>query len=289
MKLALGTVQFGLPYGVANRAGQVAPKAVRAILDLAAAHKIDTLDTAVSYGESEQRLGLAGVQGWQIVSKLPPVPADCVNVYDWVASTVKSSLEKLRVPRLYGLLLHRPAQLMEAGGSDLYRALQQIKHEGLVEKVGVSIYEPAELDVIFGQYAIDLVQAPFNILDRHLIDTGWLDRLSLLGAELHVRSIFLQGLLLMPYAERPMKFQKWDALWMQWERWLEVNHLTPVQACLRYVMSFPQIGKVVVGVDDVAQMKEIIQASIGELPEVPSFLVSDGATLLNPARWSELA
>ncbi len=289
MKIGLGTVQFGLPYGVANRAGQVTQSDVRSILDLAQAHHIDTLDTAVAYGESEQRLGLAGVQGWKIVSKLPSVPVSCTDVNDWVVSSVHASLQRLGVARLYGLLLHRPGQLLEDGGPRLYRALEILKSDGLVEKIGVSIYDPVELDDILIDYRMDVVQAPFNVFDRRLINSGWLERLQQRGIELHVRSVFLQGLLLIQRAERPGKFERWGGVFAKWSRWLEENQLTPVQACMRYAMSFPQISKVLIGVNGAAQLKEIIQASIGEATLIPAFPGSDDPVLLNPARWSELA
>lgn len=288
MKLGLGTVQFGLPYGVANRTGQVTQSDVRSILDLARAHQIDTLDTAVSYGESEQRLGLAGVQSWKIVSKLPPLPVSCANIEEWVVSTVHTSLQRLGINRLYGLLLHRPGQLLEEDGPTLYRALQMLKSYGLVQKIGVSIYDPVELDEILCDYSIDLLQAPFNVFDRRLIDSGWLERLQKHGAELHVRSVFLQGLLLMTPADRPGKFQRWNGVLTKWTRWLESHQLTPIEACLRYAMSFPQISKVLVGVDGVSQLQEIIQASIGEVPPIPAFPEFEDSILLNPARWNEL-
>jgi aryl-alcohol dehydrogenase-like predicted oxidoreductase len=213
VKLALGTVQFGLDYGIANQQGQVPVDEAGAILDLAFAHGVDTLDTAVAYGNCEQRLGEIGVGGWRVISKLPAIPDGCKDIYRWVADEVTASLRRLHITCLSGLLLHRPRQLLEDGGDRLYKVLQQLKDEGRVQKIGVSIYEPAELDELFDRYQLDLVQAPFNILDGRLIDSGWLARLPEQGVELHVRSIFLQGLLLMHAGERPKKFHRWQTIW----------------------------------------------------------------------------
>jgi aryl-alcohol dehydrogenase-like predicted oxidoreductase len=288
MRLGLGTVQFGLPYGVSNHKGIVPEAEVQSILKLAQENKIDTLDTAVSYGESEHCLGIAGVRAWKIVSKLPPIPHDCENVDHWITGTVKSSLQRLTVSRLHGLLLHRPAELLETRGEVIYRTLENLKNEGLVQKIGISIYEPAELDVILSRYDFDLVQAPFSILDRRLADTGWMDRLHKMGTELHVRSIFLQGLLLMPPALRPKKFDRWGRVWTEWARWLAANNLDAVTACLRFANSFPKISKIIIGVDSEQQLKEAIRVSAGKLPDCPPFCLDDSAELLNPARWSEL-
>ena len=134
----------------------------------------------------------------------------------------------------------------------------------------------------------DVVQAPFNILDRRLIDSGWFGRLRDLGVELHVRSVFMQGLLLMPATLRPAKFHRWQPLWNEWDRWLRAHQLTPLEACLRYALSFNEIRRVIVGVDTPGQLKEIIAAAAGELPPVPFGLRSTDVALLNPSNWPHL-
>lgn len=288
MRLALGTAQFGLPYGIANQAGQVTRDEGKAMLQLAADNGIDTLDTAIAYGESEQRLGEIGVPDWQIVSKLPAIPDDCADISQWVAEAVDGSLRRLKVNRLYGLLLHRPQQLLEKGGDELYRALRQLRQADLVQKIGVSIYEPAELDAINSRFQLDLVQAPFNLMDRRLIESGWLERLKEQGTELHVRSIFLQGLLLMSPGERPRKFDRWATLWATYDAWLAHAGLTPAQACLQYALSFPEISKVIVGVDSLRQLKEILQSAEGTLPATLPDMCCADIDLINPARWAAL-
>jgi len=197
MKLGIGTVQFGLNYGVANRQGQVSQDEAKAILGHAWASGMDTLDTAIAYGDSEQRLGEIGIRDWRVVSKLPSIPDGCSDISQWVTDSVNESLQRLKVKCLYGLLLHQPKQLLGQAGGRLYSVLQQLKRDGRIEKIGISIYDPEELDAVCSHYHLDMVQAPFNIFDRRLIDSGWLARLAEQDTELHVRSVFLQGLLLM--------------------------------------------------------------------------------------------
>ena len=103
------------------------------------------------------------------------------------------SLKRLGVSKLYGLLLHNSQQLLSSQGEALYQALVAIQGQGRVEKIGVSVYGPDELDAIWPSYKFDLVQAPFNILDRRLVISGWLARLGRSGTEIHVRSVFLQA------------------------------------------------------------------------------------------------
>lgn len=288
MKLALGTVQFGQSYGVANKAGQVPAAEAKAILEYAASTGINMLDTAVGYGNSEQRLGEIGIHEWQVVSKIPAVPDGCGDIMGWVTESVQSSLQRLGLPRLYALLLHKPQQLLGADGGQIYAALQQLRETGLVQKIGTSIYAPAELDDLCRRYEFDVVQAPFNLLDRRLIESGWMSRLANSGVELHVRSIFLQGLLLMPSSDRPAKFNRWQAQWSAYSDWLRSAELTPLQACVRHSMSFPEVTRVIVGVDNSDQLRSIFEAASGPVPIPPSALQVHDCDLLNPSVWATL-
>lgn len=288
MKLALGTVQFGLAYGVANTSGQVSRDAAKAILQLAQQTGMDTLDTANAYGQSESVLGHIGVQNWMVVTKLPAVPNGCLDFTQWVQSETLASMRRLGVTGLYGLLLHRPEQLLEANGEVLFAALQSLKAQGLVQKIGVSIYGPAELDALSGRYAFDLVQAPLNLVDRSFVTSGWAQRLQNEGVEVHTRSTYLQGLLLMPKDKRHTKFERWRDIWTEWDNWLEATRLTPLQACLRYTHSLDCIDRVVVGVDSVTQLEDAIAAVQGVLPSLPKFKALQDNRLINPATWNQL-
>jgi aryl-alcohol dehydrogenase-like predicted oxidoreductase len=287
-RLALGTAQFGLPYGIANQYGQVPRSAAKAMLELAAANGIDTLDTAVAYGESETCLGEVGTQGFKVVTKLTAVPDGCADVSGWVKAQVVASLARLGVSVVYGLLLHRPQQLLESGGEALYQTLQELKKTGQVQKVGVSVYAPGELETLIPRYRFDLVQAPFNLVDRRLQTSGWLQRLKEEGVEIHTRSAFLQGLLLMPQDSIPKKFSPWADLWGKWHNWLAHHTTSAAQACLAFPLSFPEIGRVIVGADSVSQLQQIISAATCIAPDDFPDLHCDAENLINPARWPSL-
>lgn len=285
-RLALGTVQFGLPYGISNVGGQIAQDDVGAILGHARALGIDTLDTAIGYGDSENRLGQAGVERWRVVSKLPAVPETVTDIAAWGHESVAGSLDRLKLSRLYGLLLHRPQQLLGPAGDALYTELVALRDQGKVEKIGVSIYGPDELDTLCSRFEFDLVQAPFNIVDRRLATSGWLGRLREAGTEVHVRSVFLQGLLLIPAANRPSAFGRWQPLWDRWDRWLDEQALTPVQACLGFALAHPEVDRVIVGVDSLGQLREIAMSAVAPRSAPPVELISEDLDLLNPSRWN---
>jgi aryl-alcohol dehydrogenase-like predicted oxidoreductase len=284
-RLALGTVQFGMRYGVANRIGQVATAEARLILERARTSGMDTLDTAAAYGASETILGSLGVADWIVVSKIPAVPADCSDVRTWMRACVTATLERLHVPRLGGLLLHAPMQLRGPNGRAIHSVLSELQEEGLTERIGISVYGPEELDALIDSFDLDLVQAPFNVLDRRLATTGWLGRLRSTGIDIHVRSLFLQGLLLMGAAQRPPEFSRWHRLWDLWDRWLASTGLTVVQACVGFAAAHPDIDRAVVGVDSLQQLDEILSAlTLGDI-ELPQSLACEERDLIDPRCW----
>ena len=288
MKFALGTVQFGLDYGIANSTGRTRIEGAASILRQAHAQGIDTLDTAISYGESESTLGQIGVEHWHVVTKLPALPDDCADVRGWVDSHMEASLQRLGISQAHGVLLHRPDQLLGSRGEALFNALQHIKAQGITRKVGISVYGPDELEKIATEMPFDLVQAPLSILDRRLVESGWAQRLKDQGTELHVRSAFLQGLLLLSHDKRPAKFARWNTIWSEWARWLGETGLTPLQACLGYVVSMETVDKVVVGVDSPEQLQEVLTAYRSLLPSLPDWQQPIDMDLINPARWSQI-
>lgn len=288
MKIVLGTVQFGLSYGVNNPQGIPSEDEIKSILKTARNAGIDTLDTATEYGDSEKKIGEYSGNQFKVITKLPAVPAGTDDVGSWMYEIVARSIQRLETEQLYGILLHRPHQLLDDGGTSLYSSLKQIQSEGLVKKIGISVYSPEELDRLLFHYDFDIVQAPFNIIDNRLVDSGWMKKLNGMGTELHVRSIFLQGLLLMDNYKRASKFDTWQPLWSRYHDWLRDNNLTAMQACLRYALSFSEINKVVVGVDSHRHLTEILAALGSDLPKIPDYLYSDDLRLLNPQNWASL-
>lgn len=288
-KLALGTAQFGVNYGIANTGGQVSALEALAILQCARNAKIDLLDTAIAYGESEAVLGQSGISDFKVVSKLPAFPENTESVGDWVCKQIEGSLNRLGIVSLCGLLLHRSTDLLGPHANALIESLQQLKANGLVKKIGVSIYDPAELDRVMQLMNIDLVQAPLSLIDRRLETSGWLRQLRTHGVEVHTRSTFLQGLLLMPRKQIPEKFRQWSQLWDQWAAALGSRNISALKACLAYPLSLPEVDRVVVGVDSAEQLEKLVSAAHTLHPEHDwSFMVSRDPMLINPSNWVRL-
>jgi aryl-alcohol dehydrogenase-like predicted oxidoreductase len=287
-RLVLGTAQFGLPYGVANKSGQVSRAEAMLMLRIASQNFIDTIDTAITYGESEECLGSIGLKDFKVVTKLPSIQKDCLNIGDWVHDQVKLSLSRLGLGQLYGLLIHNSEDLLGPNGSALYRGLDSLKEKGIVKKIGVSIYSPNELESLTKDFSFDLIQAPFNLIDQRLLQSGWMKKLKDNGVEIHARSAFLQGLLLMKEKDIPAKFSPWRHLWKIWHLWLTENKVSALQASLAFSLSCPEIDRVVVGADSHDQLVEIINSTnillnVG----LPNLICAD-ENLINPTNWPKL-
>lgn len=190
-ELALGTVQLGLPYGIHNRAGQPRREEAFAILSEAWKSGVRALDTASAYGESEAILGEHHAahpeMNFKICTKAPaqgplaPGPR----------AALESSLERLRRGRVEWFLLHRAEDLRDAR---VRREMLECREQGLAEKVGVSVYEPREVEEALDLFPVEAVQLPLNFLDQRALRSGLLERLRASGVEVFTRSVFLQGL-----------------------------------------------------------------------------------------------
>ena len=285
MKLALGTAQFGMSYGINNMAGQVSQHAVQQILQYASLVGMHTIDTAIAYGNSEQCLGLNGVDAFEVITKLPSIPESCNNIEDWMLREVESSLNRLDITCLHGLMLHRPDQLYGPMGERILASLMRLKEAGLFRKAGVSVYDPEEFDQLFSLADFGIVQCPLNLMDRRLVDSGWLQKLTLKSVEVHTRSSFLQGLLLMERGDIPNKFETWKCYWDRWDEWVRDNNTSRLHGCLSYCLSHRGVDRVVVGVDKKSQLEEIVAASnVKVIDSFPDLTCSD-PNLINPANW----
>ena len=286
-KIGLGTVQFGVDYGVNSSRGKVQACEVEKILNFARAKGIDLLDTAPAYGDCERVLGSCDVKDFRVMTKTRHFSGDVIGSRELsiLKSDFSCSLGELKLESVYGLLVHNSVDLLKPGSKALFDWLYYLKRTGKICKIGVSIYDYTHLDVILQNFDIDLVQLPVNILDQRLVSSGMLEKLQNKGVEVHARSVFLQGLLLMNKQSRPDQFKRWSNLWTVWDEWLSDNRMTALEASIRYVLTLPGVSQALVGVDSEAQLKEIVASACGLLPEIPKELCLDDVQLLNPSNW----
>lgn len=290
MKLGLGTVQFGMNYGISNTRGKPSDDEIKRTLDVAHGAGIQIIDTAHTYGESEAALGrnLPAKHDFRIVTKTLPLRTETVSEGDiqQIISAFHLSLERLRQPAVYGLLVHHAPDLLAEGGEHLMSALLSLKSRGLVKKIGVSVYDQLELDAILSRYVIDMVQLPFNVLDQRLLESGTLPRLNKAGIEIHARSIFLQGLLLMNPNNLEAHFQPAQEPLKKFHAFARSHGKTPLELALHFATNRKEIDHVIIGINHPEELADIISAS--EKPssrnDYSDFSIHD-ETVLNPALW----
>ena len=283
-RIVLGGAQLGLPYGILNGGETLSREEVARILDTAVDHGIDSIDTAIAYGQSESIIGETSQNRFNIISKLPPLPVDISNVSEWVHSQVQGSLSRLKCTSLDALLLHRPQDLTGAQGAELYAAIGSLMAEKMIHRFGVSIYSPDDLEGIIGTFDIQVVQAPLNVFDRRIL--GVTNRLSALNIEVHVRSVFLQGVLIASPKDRPQRFEPWSEHLAQFDEWVRSSGVSAMACCLGFALQQPGIAKLVIGTTSAASLDEIMTSIPNSVLEVPAHLQSSVEQLIDPRFWN---
>ena len=283
-RIVLGGAQLGLPYGILNGGETLSREEVARILDTAVDHGIDSIDTAIAYGQSESIIGETSQNRFNIISKLPPLPVDISNVSEWVHSQVQGSLSRLKCTSLDALLLHRPQDLTGAQGVELYAAIESLMAEKMIDRFGVSIYSPDDLEGIIGTFDIHVVQAPLNVFDRRIL--GVTDQLSALNIEVHVRSIFLQGVLIASPQDRPQRFEPWSEHFALFDEWVRSSGVSAMACCMGFALQQSGIAKLVIGTTSAESLDEIMNSIPNSVLEVPTHLQSSVEQLIDPRFWN---
>jgi aryl-alcohol dehydrogenase-like predicted oxidoreductase len=283
-RIVLGGAQLGLPYGILNGGETLSREEVARILDTAVDRGIDSIDTAIAYGQSESIIGETSQNRFNIISKLPPLPVDISNVSEWVHSQVQGSLSRLKCTSLDALLLHRPQDLTGAQGVELYAAIKSLMAEKMIDRFGVSIYSPDDLEGIIDTFEIHVVQAPLNVFDRRIL--GVTDQLSALNIEVHVRSIFLQGVLIASPQDRPQRFEPWSEHFALFDEWVRSSGVSAMACCMGFALQQSGIAKLVIGTTSAESLDEIMNSIPNSVLEVPTHLQSSVEQLIDPRIWN---
>jgi aryl-alcohol dehydrogenase-like predicted oxidoreductase len=286
--LGLGTAQFGSVYGITNTRGKVPSAEIVAVLDLAPDGAV--IDTAPGYGKSEEILGrlLPRRRRFKIVTKTETGPA--AGGAPDLRKNFLRSLRRLRQKNVYALLAHRAADVCGEPGAERMGAMRALKKEGLVRKIGVSVYDAREIDAVLSEHDVDLIQLPLNVFDRRLAESGHLVKLHRKGIEIHARSVFLQGVLLGTAADARRWFgDRFGKHFAAYEARLHELNFSKLDAAVSFVRGRKEISAVIFGVSSLAEWRKISTAfrRRGKV-RVPDFSYSD-AHVLNPALWKKKA
>lgn len=283
MELALGTVQFGLDYGVAGRGAPVPEDEVRQILRRASQLGIRVIDTAQAYGDIQARLaGLAPDGAFGIVTKLPPLPRDLLaaEAGAWAVQALQRAKDELG-SALHAVLFHRGEDLLESRGAVLWeRCSNWAAASGC--SLGISCYDPDTLRQVRERYPVAIAQLPGNAFDQRLSKLHLTPEQPL---QVHVRSAFLQGLLLMQEAEAARRVPRAAKALAAWHDWLRKHSLRALPAALGFVKALKGATHCVVGVDGLEQLEQVAAAWDAAAPLHADALAVDDLQVIDPRHW----
>ena len=287
-RLALGTAQIGLPYGLTGRT--LARESTAELLRVAWDEGVDMLDTAAAYGDAERLIGelRPAHARFAVVSRIgapaePGIPA--------AEQAVRAALARLRTQRLDALLVHHAPHLLAPGGAERFAELERLKRDGLIGRIGVSIYDAATLQSVLAAYPIDIVQLPLNVLDQRLVRDGSLAALAARGVEVHARSVFLQGVLLTEPASLPPRCAQARAPVERFRAAAAAAGLSAAAAALAFVAGCAGVSRIVIGVDGASQLRANIAALHEALARGRTFdaaaLAVEERAVIDPRIWSK--
>jgi len=287
-KLCIGSAQFGLNYGINNTSGMVSEIEIHKVLSLSLKYNINMIDTAHAYGQSEERIGKHDLSGWNIVTKIPSI--DYGAYFSGVINKfVESSLARMKIDSLYGLLIHDTKNFLDHPNySRILSDLIDLKNSKIVKKIGLSIYDVSILKRI--DYSdlqhFDIIQCPFNLADQRLLESPEIIFLKSIGAEIHARSIFLQGLLLMNRESRPVQFLKFNQWFESYDAYITNTGYSRLEACLKFALHTSILDRVIVGIDSSDQLLEMLSLNLEEKFLKPDQISCNSMDLIDPTRWN---
>ena len=282
--ICLGTANFGFDYGINKK--KIKNKDLKKIIDCAKKENIKFIDTAINYKNSEKNIGLINSYNLKIITKLPQIPKKIINVEKWIINKIKQSCNRLKTNSLYGVLIHDTGELKNKKISKkIYKAFDYLLKKKIVKKIGLSIYDPSELDTFFNKYNYQIIQAPINIFDRRIISSGWGKKLINRNVEIFARSVFLKGLLLRDADKVPKEFLKWHQKFIKFEKWVQKKNISKVEACIRSTKSINAVKKIILGISNLDQLKENINFLKKKKLLIPADLNIKSGKILNPKKW----
>jgi aryl-alcohol dehydrogenase-like predicted oxidoreductase len=282
-KLGLAAAQFGLDGSGAPRGRPPAAEA-REMLAIAGRAGLPAIDTAAVYGHAEQLLGEAFPRPLPFSLIIPTARAD--RGPDFVEAEARASLRRLGVEEAYAVVVPMVSDLFGPHGEAVWTRLKKLRDEGLFAKVGVAVHASDDPVGVVKRLKPDLVQAPASLLDQRLLADGALSRIAGQGIEVHLRSIFLNGLLFLPPDRVPSQLKGAAGRLSRVRRMIAEGRSDPLQAALGFALSRPEATAVLVGVTSAAELSAVIAAAGSPPPDLDwDDMAIDDPVALDPSRW----
>lgn len=286
-RIALGTAQLGMDYGITNHKGKPSSEEAYQILQSAKNHNIQLLDTAANYGSSEKLIGEFDTDHYfKVSTKIPSLEVN--NFFNSASSFIESSLDALQRKKLDYCFLHEPMQLLLDNGNLIWEILIEARKRQAINKIGFSLYDEEQLTILLeNSFIPDVIQIPYNLFDRRFAQSRILDHIKDQGTEIHARSIFLQGLLLLEENELPEKFLKYQHLWQDLNALVNAEKFKKLDYLMHFVLQDKRIDKVVIGISSQEELSEMIEGLYQDInfDGNAKQLYCNDVSLLDPRRW----
>jgi len=284
-KFILGTANFSGKYGVA-RNKNINEKELEEIILFAQKNGINHFDTAIAYGEAQRILGrfLDKSEKLKIDSKISDKECESISS---IINAVEKTIECLGIDKLSTLYLHNSKSLLGSNQNIVKAGLNKLIDLGLVDYVGLSAYTLNEIILCKNTFSVlTRFQVPENICDRRLINSKELMELVLLGNVINVRSIFLQGLLLMNIKSIPVKLEEAKKIIQKFDFYSKSIGSTRTELCIVYALGIPWASKIVIGVDSQFQLQEIIKSDASLINDWSKNIDKLDGSIVDPRTWS---
>ncbi len=277
-RLIIGSANFSQSYGADKT--KVSELQIKKILDLAKKNNIYKIDTAETYLKQKKIFSKIDNK-FEFIYKI--IPSNEWLSLDFSLQKLEYFLNNLNKNKIDTLLFHDTKILFKKEGIKIFDNLENLKKRKYFKKIGISIYDTNDLDYITSNYNFDVVQCPYNILDNRILMTGWFDKLKKIGIETHIRSIFLQGLLVNKNVYQKPSFKKWYNVFHQWFCLIQKNKISPIDYCLSDILKY-DFDRVIIGLNNYDNFKEILNFKKIDNNEKFNININD-IKLIDPRNW----
>ena len=284
-KIGIGTANFGSVYGLKKK--RISKSQINKIIEISKKNNIKLIDTSSEYLGSEEILGNYNLSDLNIVTKIKiPTNFNFHNMY-LVENIFFSSLKKLKVKKIYALLIQNCDELLKKNGEFFYNFFVKLKKKGIIKKLGFSIYSTKTLEKLDKSFKFDIIQIPLNVIDQRFLKKNFLKKLKKKKIEIHSRSSFLQGLLLMEKKQIPVKFKKYQNIFNKLNNFIEKNNYNKLDYLLKFSLNIKEIDYVILGIESVKQLEQLLLINKNKNFNFKNFNLKVDNKLIDTRLWTK--
>ncbi len=277
-RIVIGSANFTQKYG----ADFVKIKNIekKKIIKLAKKNNIYKIDTAEAYLKNKKIFKNLDKK-FNFFTKV--LPDNRWTSLEFCQKKISSHFRILNNNKVEVLFLHDFKILFTKNGKKIFKNLEILKKRNYFKKIGISIYDTRYLKLLISNFNFDVVQCPYNILDKRILTTGWFDKLKSKNIEIHARSIFLQGLLVNKTINKKKYFQKWQTSFIKWFDNLDRNNISPIDYCLSDLLNY-DFDRIIIGINNSKNLDEVINFKTINKKKMINFSIND-KKLIDPRNW----